>query len=381
MTLVLSALLLIWALAQGLTLVGTFIGLRSFKKVPPHLDAPFRLYPVTILKPLKGVDSGVGSNLRSFFELEYPEFEILFSIADERDPVRFLVEDLIHSYPKVNARLIVGEVVVGPNPKVNNLIRSYESAQYDLVMISDSNTRVAPDYLRRMVAQMDNNVGIITAAVVGFNSENLGGRLEANFLNTFYARWMHLAASVDRTCVVGKSMLFRRSVAKRFGGIRELARYLAEDYMAGIAMKRLGLRVIVATDPIYQHIGKYSFKQFWDRHLRWGRIRKSQAPLPFLFEPLFTGATLSGLVGALAFWGLFGVSPLLFLSIHFGLWFFYDVIQTLLLEGTLDHRMPVVWALREALSFPLWFHSMIGNTVQWRGKKYTLLPGGLLESL
>ncbi len=375
-----AALGCVWAVSLGLTLYGTLYALEQLDNPPPHLDAPFGLYPVTILKPLKGADAGIEENLESFFRLDYPDYEMIFSIADSRDPVRAVVLRLMERYPEVDARLIEGAVDAGPNPKVNNMLQSYSLARHDLVLISDSNIRVKRDYLKRLIAHMDNSTGVITAVVAGVGAKRWGGRLEAMYLNTFYARFMRLASLCGHPCVVGKSMLFRKSVASRFGGIATLARYLAEDYMTGIAMQRLGLKAVIMSDPVEQYIGRYSFSDFWARHLRWGRIRKAQAPVAFLFEPL-SGSIVCAILGAIAGSCTFQEFPLaVFLLAHFTIWAACDLALNRRMSGSGATRSLATWCAREALAFPLWFHSLCGNTVLWRGRKLRVAPGGLLHT-
>ena len=304
-------------------------------------------------------------------------FELIFSIASPFDPVIPIVEKLMTRYPSVDARLIIGDVEVGPNPKVNNMIRSYEAAKYDWLLISDSNVRVPKNYLTRMTAHLDNGVGMVTAAVSGQNPEGLGAHLEATYLNTFYARGMILADRVGKPCVVGKAMLFRRSVANRFGGIKSLARYLAEDYMAGEAMRMLGYSVVIATDPVHQYLGQYSVSAFWQRHLRWGRIRKAQAPLAFFFEPL-SGSIISGLLGAFAFQNRFGVPLESFLAVHLGVWAFCDLLVMMVMGSELSVMIPLAWFVRELLALPLWVAIASNNTVNWRGQKLKIQPGGMI---
>lgn len=378
MTFVTGLMLALWLLAIALTLYGTFCALRNLTSSPPHLDAPYGLYPVSILKPLKGADNGIRENIKSFFELDYPSYELLFSVADATDPARFLVEDLIDRYPWVDAKLVVGAVEAGPNPKVNNLVRTYDMAKHDLILISDSNVRVPKNYLKRVTAHLENGIGVITAAVAGRDAESFGGMLEATYLNTFYARWMHLSTALNQPTVVGKSMLFSRKTAARFGGIRAMARYLAEDYMTGIAMKRLGLRTVIQSDAVHQHIGKYSFADFWARHIRWGRIRKSQAPAAFMAEPL-VGPVLSAIAGAIAATAMFpSLSVSEFLTAHFGLWSLCDLAMAAVMNKGLRMWMPIAWLARELLALPMWAHTALGNTVLWRGRTLALQSGGLL---
>jgi ceramide glucosyltransferase len=369
----------IWALALGLTLWGTRLCIRRFRSSPPHLDAPFNLFPVSVIKPLKGVDDSLEANLEGFFRLDYPDYELLFCVAQANDPARAVASRLISRYPGVRARLLIGEVVVGPNPKVNNMINAYDGASHDWVLISDSNVRVEPNYLKRLVAHLKPGVGMVTAVVKGQDASGIGGNLEATYLNTFYSRGMNLAAGFGRVCVVGKSMLFQRSTAKRFGGIRTLGCYLAEDYMAGEAMERLGLQVVIATDPVVQVVGNGSFDIFWQRHLRWGRIRKKHCMSAFLLEP-FTGALSSGLIGAWAMHSSLGVPMPTFLMAHLGLWSFCDILVMREMKVTLKWSAPIFWFLREALALPLWVHIASGNTVSWRGHKLALRSGGILDT-
>jgi len=359
-------------------LYGTYLTLNHFDSVGAGLKIPYHLPPISILKPLKGVDEGLEENLVSFFELEYPDFELIFSVGDSSDPVCDLVRDLIGSYPNIRARIITEAVQIGMNPKVNNLVHSYNEALFDWLLISDSNVRVEKRYLKRLTAQIRPDVGLITSVVSGHSPQGVGGYLEAIYLNTFYARGMFLAERFHRTAAIGKSMLFRRSTANRFGGIQILARYLAEDYMAGEAMVRLGLKVIIAADPICQYIGQYSFRDFWMRHLRWGRIRKAQVPLAFLIEPV-VGSVVSFLFGCWSLGFLFGISPLFVMIFHFSVWGASDLLIQKRLKAELGPRWLGCWILRELLALPLWISIAMGSTVTWRGREFTLETGGILR--
>lgn len=376
-----SLTLALWAFMILLTLSGTALTLVHFlsrrSRVFGASDSVNPFPPVSILKPLKGAENGMALNLESFFKIDYPAYEVIFSIADARDPARALVQECMRQYPEVDARLIVGEVQVGPNPKVNNLVQSYQVAKHDVTLISDSNVRVAPDYLTRLVGDLDLGTGVVTGVVAGQMAQGVGGHLEATFLNTFYARWMVLSARLGWPTCVGKSMLFRRTTMDRFGGIQNMGRYLAEDYMTGAAMQKLGLRVKIMRDPVNQIIGAHTFDAFWNRHIRWGRIRKSQTPLTLFFEPL-CGALLSGAMGAWSFYKLWGISPLSFLAAHLAVWFVCDALVMKALKAEVKLYTPAIWLAREVLSLPHWVHILSGNTVNWRGNRLKLNAGGVL---
>ncbi len=334
--------------------------------------------PISILKPLKGIDKGLYENLESFFRLDYPAYELLFAVESSKDPAVPVVRELMGRYPHIRARLYDRAIEVGPNPKVNNLMVPYEQASFDWLLISDSNMRVGKDYLSRLVMQMGPGVGLVTAVVAGVGARHLGGKLEGVYLNTFYARWMHLAGFFGQSFVVGKTMLMRRSDAERFGGLRSLGRYIAEDYMAGEAMKRLGLSVKVMQDPVPQHIGHYSFKNFWLRHLRWGRIRKSQVPALFLLEP-FQSMVPSAVAGGVVVTLLAPSILPAFLVAHCALWFAFDAWMIRAVSGQCRLEDLAAWFCRECLAFPLWVHMSLSSTVNWRGAKLRIRAGGLLE--
>lgn len=352
---------------------GTVYTVRSLKRHPQiKTDTP-----ISLLKPMKGLEPGIEENLLSFFLLSYPKFEIIFSVADKKDPVIPLIEDYQSYFPNVDTRLIVGAANVGPNPKVNNLVQPYDRAKYDWCLISDSNTRVEKDYLHQIAPHLQSDVGVVCAVVAGQDASNWSGRLEASYLNTFFARWTYLASFFNRPFVIGKSMCFRRSTADRFGGIRNLSHYIAEDNMFGQAVLRLGMKIRIMNAPVGQHIGDYSFQTFWNRHVRWGRIRKSQAPFAFLIEP-FVNCGFAGLLGAIGiqllreegFWSLFAA--------HIVVWGLCDFLLMYRLETTIGVKSVVAWLVREALAIPQWIHMACGSTVVWRGRPLKILPGGLV---
>jgi len=353
---------------------GTLLAFKSFGTPKRHPKET--LYPVSILKPLKGSDEGLYENLRSFFQIDYPQFELIFSVASAKDPAVPVVQKLIQEFPQADAKLLCESQGEGLNPKINNLIKAYELSQHELVLISDSNIRVGPQYLLQLIPDMSSSVGIITAVVAGMKPRSSGGWLEACYLNTFLSRWMILTKKMGFPSVVGKSMIFRKETMRRLGGLKTLGQYIAEDYMAGHAIQKLDLTVEFMRKPIPQFIGTYSVEQFWGRHLRWGRIRKSIAPLAFLIEPFFF-SSVSGILGAVAFnyfWKIPFIQTAVF---HGGVWLLLDMALYTLMDR-FYWRAVGAWFLRECLAIPLWLTILSGDKVKWRGGDYRLLQGGLL---
>lgn len=366
----------LWALNWAIMGWGTWLAFRLFRKKNTELQ-PTDLQPVSILKPLKGIDEGLYENLESFFQIRYPKYELLFSVTEENEPAIPLIQKLMEKYPEVDASLVCAPQAVGFNPKIANLMSVYDRTKYDLVLISDSNIRVRPRYLLDLIPDLKGSTGIITAIVAGVSPRGVGGWLEASYLNTFFTRWMVVTKKIGFPSVIGKSMLFKKSTMQRFGGLKTLGHYIAEDYMAGHAIQKLDLKVELMRSPIDQYIGLYSFDKFWGRHLRWGRIRKSIAPLAFLIEPLFF-SSVSGLIGAFALDSLFGFNWLGCWLLHLLIWGCLDSFIYSLMDRV-SWKSLMAWAFRESLAVPLWVSILCGSTVFWRGKNYRLLRGGLLS--
>ncbi len=339
--------------------------------------AELQMPPVSILKPVKGLESGLRDNLERFFRLDYPQYELLFSVADEADPACLIIRELMSLYPQVRAELILGDIDCGPNPKINNLVKGYDRASFDWILISDSNARVESDYLKRLVSYIESDVGMVTSAISGEYSANWPGHLESVILNSFYTRNLVSAYAIGQTIVIGKSMLFRKSIADQFGGLRALANYLAEDYIAGQFIRKQGFRIVLTQETISQFIDRMTLRAFWLRHVRWGRIRKAQAPLVFLIEPWFS-AFASSWVGALGMSSLGIASAESVFSVSVLTWWLCDLALMRVCGGGLRSKLALAWFMREALAFPLWISIATGSTVEWRGRKFKIRLGGSL---
>ncbi len=359
--------------------MGTAYALFRLARQRHALRAVAHWSPISVLKPLKGLEPGLETNLQSFFQQDYPDFELIFCVADFDDPALAVVSRLLDRYPNVNARLHVGAPNTEVNPKICNLLPGYALARHEWILISDSNVRVGPTHLKDVAEKMADDVGVVTAVILGTDPRGIGAHLEAVFLNTFHARWMQILYGLGHPCVVGKTMFFRRSAMDRFGGLKCLGPFLAEDYMAGQIMRRLGLRTELVASPVPQPIGNSSFERFWMRHVRWGRLRRAQLPPSFYAEP-FQSSVGSGACGAIAM-AILGWPVLPFLAAHFLLWALADFLLMVSLGARPTPVTFLIWLLREALALPHWVHVGRGRTIDWRGRSMRLCPGGLIEAV
>lgn len=336
---------------------------------------------VSILKPLKGVDEGLEENLRSFLSLDYPAgFEILFCLHSEFDPAAPVVKRLMEEYPHVPARILISPLSPIPNPKAGNLWKAIHQAHHEVLLISDSNVRVDRNYLSDLVSELEPEVGMVSSIIRGAEPRTFAGALEAVYLNTFYLRGMMLAEWVGKPCVVGKAMLFRKEILERLGGMKLFGRYLAEDYVAGLAVRFLGKKVRISTRPVDQVIGRYCFREFWSRHLRWGRIRRAQAPIAYIFEP-FTYPIVLSITGAILGSRLFagaGFFPIF--SALFFAHFYLDAHLQLRFQSEFSPKVAAAWWVRELLAPIQWFAIALGRDVSWRGNRITVRPDGLIRN-
>ena len=355
------ALALLVALSLSFALLCWISQIRALARPPrrPPIDAP----PISILKPLKGADPGLEANLRSFFAQDYPRFELLFGVEDGLDPAVDIVERLIAEHPDVTARLVVSRRRVGLNPKVNNLANMDRVAWHEMLLISDSNVIVEPGYVSDMVARAcEPGVGLVTSLIRARSASGLGAALESLQLHTFVmggvAAWCGL---IGEPCVVGKSMMLRRSDLARIGGFEFLGGYLAEDQVCGEEIDALGLRVVVSGRPVDNVLGEVSLSGFAARHLRWARIRRRLGVAPYIGEALLNPVALA-IVAAAAGAGL-TVPALALTAMSLMAWSAerrLGVERNALLVAPLE--------LARSLSVAvLWPVAFVSGSVNWRG--------------
>ena len=326
--------------------------------------------PVTIYKPLKGLDEGLEANLRSFFHLDYPTFQLLFCVADPADPAAALVGRLLREYPEQDARLVVGCPAFGLNPKIESLAAMEVHRRHDTILISDSNVRVRPSYLRETAGYLaEPGVGLVTNLFAGVDEEHSGAAIENLQLNGTVAAGVALASVLRITCVVGKSMLMPVRVLEAIGGFASVRNLLAEDQAIGVKVRKAGYGIRLShhvVDNVNRH---RSFRWFLNRHSRWYKIRRRLALGTFLVEPALNLTTV-GLV-----WALSGDSDIAWggLVVLVGLGVARDAIQTRRLRGDWP-RLPhlLLSPVKDLFLLPVWFDALLNRRIEWRGHQFVI---------
>ncbi|HVO30870.1 MAG TPA: ceramide glucosyltransferase [bacterium] len=240
---------------------------------------------VTILKPLRGIDDSLADNLESYAHLE-GEYELLFGAEDPRDPALDVAREFCRRHPEIDAKVIVCDRVVGMNPKVIVLAQLTPHAKHPLLLVSDSNVRLKPGFLRETAAHFaDPQVGLVSNVIAGVGEKSFGSALENAHLASFISGAISGADVVaGQACVLGKSMMVRRRAFDRLGGWTHLRNVLAEDYFAGYRFQKAGYKVVLSGHVVETVVETWSWDRFFARHVRWSQLRRRLSPATYFLE-------------------------------------------------------------------------------------------------
>jgi len=353
----------------------TVLAARRYLAVqPPSLHSPI---PISVLRPLSGLDEGLEENLRSFFEQEYPEFEILLAVHDGNDPAVAVVEKVRSGFPgEPRVRLIVTGEPPGPNAKAFSLECMLAEAQHPLLVMSDSDVRVTRKMLERVASEFqDERVGLVSCPYRAVPSRSFWSRLEALGMNTEFLGGVLVARLLEgMKFALGPTIAARREVLERMGGFHRLKEYLAEDFVMGKLAAEMGCGVLLSSYVIEHHIGAQGFganlkhRLRWARSTRrsrpagyWGQVFTNPLPLALLLwaaEPrAWPFVVLSGAFRAAAGWAVAG-------------WVLHDPLTR--------NRWWLV-PFQDLLNFFVWIAGFFGNTIQWRGRKCYVSSDGRFQ--
>lgn len=327
------------------------------RRRPParHIGLP----PVTLIRPVCGLDPFDEATLRSSFLQDHPDYRLIFCAPREQDAAVPLVRRLMAEYPQVPARLLFGEARALRNPKLRNVWKGWQAAGDDWIAMTDSNLLLPPAYLSDLCESWEDGTGLVSGPPVGVGPEGFGGRLECAFLNGNQARLQLAIARLGFAFAQGKTLFFHRPLLEAAGGLTALDRNLAEDVNATRLIHALGLRVTPPPQLYPQPIGRRSLRQVRDRQIRWAKVRREGFPLLFAAEPL-NGAVVPLLL-ALAGGGAW--AGLALAAVWYG-------AEAALMRR---HGWPAGWRdmavlpLRDALMPAIWAAALVSRGFVWRG--------------
>jgi ceramide glucosyltransferase len=334
------------------------------------------LPPLTVLKPIKGVDAGLRDNLEALVAQDYPDWELLIAIADRDDPAFGVAMDLQRAHPEQAIAIVTGAPDIGLNPKVCNLAHAAKEARHPLWLVSDADVRPHREYLRDMVAQREAGAHLVHSVLAASGEDSIGAAMDN----------AHLCAAIGPSvcagdvllghpCVVGKSMLLHAADLGRLGGWRRYADVLAEDYLIGRDFHAAGMRVALCDRPLAVHTERRTVAAFYARHLRWAQMRRRMTPFLYAMEPLLYPTLWLVVALALALAAgakLLGGAAAAGLAAKVAL----DVGMTRRIRG---RALPAwTWPLiiaKDLLIAGAWCAAWMRSRVMWRGKRLRIGPG------
>ncbi len=337
--------------------------------------------PVTILKPVKGMDAESFANFASFCRQDYPLFQIVFAVASPDDPVVDVIRTLISQYPEVDMELVVDERVYGSNYKVCNLMNAFPKAKYDILIICDSDVRVDQGYLGEVCSFFrDPAVGLVTSLYRSRDIRGYATALEAlGFTAEMIPNVMVALKLEGLSFALGASMAVRREALEKIGGFPALVDYLADDYQLGNMISRAGYELALSGHFVESVMKRESLKGILSRQLRWARTMRISRPAGYFASgitqqvPLALFALIASDFSMTGWWAI-----LLLAFTRVTVVFSYSRFFVR------DHLIPrYIWLLplRDFLAFGTWALSFLGNRVDWRGTRFRLLPGGKIIEL
>jgi ceramide glucosyltransferase len=329
--------------------------------------------PISILKPLAGLDLDLESNLRTFFEQDYPHFEILFAVRGESDPAVKVVTHLQQIHPNVPSRLVITGEPPYPNAKVFSLERMLAEASNDLLVMSDSDIRVTSNFLCTIAAEFQNaNLGVATCPYRAVPGNSFWSRLEATGMNTdFWGSALVARMLEGMRFAVGPTIAARRRVLQSIGGFARLKDYLAEDFVLGKFAADAGHGVILSSYVVEHHIGAATLRQNISHRLRWARSTRRSRPAGYVGQ-LFTmplPLALLVLAASPAWWPVLPVTLIVRAIAAY-------MVSARVLRATIN------WALlpiEDLLGFCFWIAGFFGSTISWRGRHYKLFSDGRFD--
>ena len=330
-----------------------------------HDTLPRHRPPVTLVRPLCGLEPFSRETLVSSFAIDYPDYEILFCVEDDGDPVIPLLRSILAEHAGHRARLLIGADAVGANPKLNNMAKGFRQSSFAHVVFVDSNVFTPPDYLDQLIAAFEEGAGMVTAPPVGHAPVGFWAEVECAFLNSYQARMQYAIDTLGRGFAQGKTLCFHRADLDH-GGFAQLASEPAEDAAATKMMQSRGRRIRLA-GPFPQLVGPRTAQQVWKRQLRWARLRR--ASFPQFFAPEVLAGSLSPLLLLLAGLAAFDLASPVAAACFLAAWY---APELLLLRIAGWPRSLGAILLRDLMLPLVFIGGCAGSSFEWHGKTMTV---------
>ncbi len=361
------------------------VGVMRFRRGAGDVQEAAFLPPVSVLKPVHGDEPDLEQNLTSFFEQDYPGYEILFCARQESDLGLAAARRVMARYPHVKARILTCGEPPWPNARTFSLEIMRREAQHQILVTADSDVRVTPDYLRAVVQPMrDPRVGMVTSLYRGCTRHGLWAQLEAMGMSVEMTSGVLVANMLEgMKFALGPSMVMRQSTVAKIGGYEKVAQYYADDFVLGNWTAAAGEIVVLSHYVVEHHVLNAAFKSSIAHQQGWATSTRFSRPMGHLGEVL----TYAVPFGLLAWIGLalhghwaWGAGLLAFTILDRVL--LCLLVASLVVRDRVAVRKAWLYPLRDLMGFIFWVRSYLATRrLRYRGDPYELLPEGRLRKL
>jgi ceramide glucosyltransferase len=358
----------------GLALLGVIRFRRDARKQLSSIPDDAHLTPVSVLKPVHGLEAQLKENIESFFRQDYPDYEILFAADEANDPALDVVREVCTRYPHIRTRVLVTGTP-WPNPVVYSFHCMAEAAAHEILVTTDSDVEVDPRYLREVVAPLlDPKVGMVTCVYRGKNAAGFFSGLTAIGMSVEMTAGVMVANLLEGMKFgLGPTTVVRKDALASIGGYTALRDYIAYDFAIGNLIAKAGYRVVLSNHIIDHVVNQKSFGRMWQNQLRWAQTTRYSRPKGHFGSGLIF-AIPYGLLGFVAAAGLghWGIGALLFGTAVLNRLAEAWLVGWMVVRDPQVRRAPWLYPLRDLLGFAVWFASYLRLRYVWRDSRFEL---------
>jgi ceramide glucosyltransferase len=361
--------LLLLALASFIYYVVAIVAARRFFRAHTVQQTDFAP-PVSILKPIYGLDRETYQNYASFCVQDYPEYEILFCVSDDQDPAVPVIEQLARDFPFCHIKLLIGSEPMGISDKVNKLCRMAREAQHEILVVNDSDVRVETEYLRAIVAPFrDSQVGAVTCLYRGLTDGSLAANLEAIGNSTDFTAGVLTAWLLgDVNFTLGATMATTKKHLAEIGGFESLVDHFSDDYELGNRIAARGHRVVLSNFPVSIVYPQQTLGDAFRHQLRWNLSIRYSRPAGHLGLIFTQGLPLALLAAVFAPNATWAISLLAGYAVLRGSSAWIIGVNGMR-DATLRQHLELL-PLRDAFAFAVWVASFFPQRIHWRGREF-----------
>jgi len=352
---------------------------RFFKKT---VHVAVSTEPVSILKPLKGIDPGLEENIRSFCRQEYPEYEVILGFNGPDEKELYEAGQIAESIPFRNLSVISSYNELGSNQKVSNLQGIVESACSQLVVLSDSDMRVGTEYLKTIVSEYksDKAVGMVTCLYKISDPGSIGAAFESLTIALDFLPSVLVAERLEGvTFGLGASMILSKKTLDEIGGFSAVADFLADDYQIGNRISAKGLRIVISQYVVENIAGQMNFTEYFRHQLRWAKTVRASRPMGFFgsgITHVFPFALILIVVRGV------DIVSMSLLGLTLSLRCLMSVVVYRKVIGSLSwFKWLIILPVKDVTAFGIWLCAFAGSRISWRGAKYEILRSGKMRKV